>query len=63
MKKEIISTRNIKAFSGTPYSPALKIGNLVFISGQIPDSPDADIKKQTRQVLEKILGSSRSCGY
>lgn len=62
MKKEIISTRNIKAFSGAPYSPAIKIGDFVFISGQIPDNPDADIEKQTRQVLEKIRALVEAAG-
>lgn len=48
--------------SGAPYSPAVGIGNFVFISGQIPDNLDADIKKQTRQVLEKIKALAEAAG-
>jgi len=42
-----------------PYSQAVKIENLVFISGQLPINPEtkeikANIKEQTIQVLENI---------
>jgi 2-iminobutanoate/2-iminopropanoate deaminase len=43
-----------------PYSPALRAGNLLFLSGQVPMDPatghliDGDIAAQTRQVLENI---------
>lgn len=43
-----------------PYSPALRVGSLVFISGQIPLTPasgdlvDGDIRAQTRRVMENI---------
>ena len=38
MKKEIIVSEKVPAAIG-PYSPALKIGNLVFVSGQLPIDP------------------------
>ena len=43
-----------------PYSQAMKIGNLVFTSGQIPIDPKTgnveaqDIAGQTRQVMENL---------
>jgi len=42
-----------------PYSPAAKIGDLLFISGQIPllasgELVEGDFEKETRQVLENI---------
>ena len=36
--KEIISTQNAPAAIG-PYSQAVKAGNLLFVSGQIPWTP------------------------
>lgn len=59
MEKLVISTNQAPAAIG-PYSQAIKIGNLVFVSGQIPLLPatgeivQGDIKVQTRQVLENI---------
>ncbi|MBU5315789.1 RidA family protein [Clostridium bornimense] len=59
MEKEIISTINAPAAIG-PYSQAIKVGNLVFTSGQIPLIPSTgelvkyDIKKATVQCLENI---------
>ena len=43
-----------------PYSQAVRVGNTVYVSGQIPIDPKTgdivkgDIKVQTRQVLENI---------
>ena len=69
MEKSVISTKNAPAAIG-PYSQAIKVGNLVFISGQIPIIPATgeiirgDIKLQTRQALENlknILVAAGSC--
>jgi len=69
MEKSVISTKNAPAAIG-PYSQAIKAGNLVFISGQIPIIPATgeivrgDIKLQTKQVLENlknILDAAGSC--
>ncbi len=59
MLKEIIVTEKAPAAIG-PYSQAVKWGNLVFISGQIPLDPvtgetvAGDIKSQTLQVLKNL---------
>lgn len=59
MEKLVVSTNTAPAAIG-PYSQAIKVGNFVFISGQIPIIPASgelvrgDIKLQTRQVLENL---------
>jgi 2-iminobutanoate/2-iminopropanoate deaminase len=43
-----------------PYSPAVRSGNLLFVSGQVPIDPatgdmiDGDIAAQTRRVLDNV---------
>ncbi len=37
-----------------PYTPGIKVGNLLFISGQGPAQGAIDIKEQTTTTLEKI---------
>ena len=37
-----------------PYSPGIKVGNLLFISGQGPAESALDIESQTISTLEKI---------
>jgi 2-iminobutanoate/2-iminopropanoate deaminase len=43
-----------------PYSPAVRVGPLLFVSGQVPTDPatgnlvDGDIAIQTRQVMDNI---------
>jgi 2-iminobutanoate/2-iminopropanoate deaminase len=43
-----------------PYSPAVRVGNLLFVSGQIPLDPatgqlvDGDIRVQTSRVLDNV---------
>ena len=57
--KEIISTSNAPSAIG-PYSQAVKAGNLLFISGQIPLDPatgavvEGDVTVQTRRVLDNV---------
>ena len=59
MEKEIILSKKAPAVVG-PYSPALKVGNLIFASGQIPVDPktekmiEGDIEAKTRMVLENL---------
>ncbi|MBE7446162.1 MAG: RidA family protein [Planctomycetia bacterium] len=59
MERVVVSTNNAPAAIG-PYSQAIKAGDFVFLSGQIPILPatgevvQGDIKIQTRQVLENI---------
>ena len=57
--KKVISTPNAPAAIG-PYSQAIEVGNMVFLSGQIPVNPatgdvvEGGIKEQTTQVFENI---------
>lgn len=57
-KKEIQTDLAPQAIG--PYSQAIDLGDLVFISGQIPLNPetmevvDGGIKEQTRQVMENL---------
>lgn len=37
-----------------PYTPIIKAGNLIFISGQIPEQEIDGIREQTMNVLKKI---------
>ncbi|MFA6173509.1 MAG: RidA family protein [Kiritimatiellales bacterium] len=58
MKKELICTSNAPAPVG-PYSQAVKAGNTLYCSGQIPLNPSTGaipdgIDAQTRQVLENL---------
>ena len=59
MTKEIISTKNAPQAIG-PYSQAVKAGNLMFISCQIPLDPETgdlvsqSIEDQAKQVLENV---------
>ncbi|GJQ60646.1 MAG: RidA family protein [Candidatus Scalindua sp. AMX11] len=61
MQKRVISTNNAPGAIG-PYSQAIGLDNLLFISGQIPIDPGSgevvkgDIYEQTRQVLENLKG-------
>ena len=57
--KKVISTTKAPAAIG-PYSQAIKVGNLVYTSGQIPIDPatgvfvEGGIKEQTRQSLLNV---------
>lgn len=59
MSRSVISTAAAPAAIG-PYSQAIRTGNLVFVSGQIPLDPasgqlvEGDIRAQTRQVLGNL---------
>jgi len=67
MTKEIISTENAPQAIG-PYSQAVKAGNLMFISGQIPLNPKTgdlvaeSIEDQARQVLENVKSICEAAG-
>ena len=59
MEKEVKINHEAPAAIG-PYSPALKIGNLIFASGQIPIDPqtgeivEGGIEKQAEQSLQNL---------
>lgn len=67
MKKQI-STPNAPAAIG-PYSQAIKAGNTIYVSGQLPlvpatgAFPEGGIKEQTKQSLENIKAILESEGY
>jgi reactive intermediate/imine deaminase len=59
MSKQIISTADAPSAIG-PYSQAVRVGNTIWVSGQIPLDPATkelvrgDIEAQTRQVFENL---------
>ncbi len=59
MQKEIINTKEAPAAIG-PYNQAIKAGNLIITSGQIPIDPktgqivEGAIEEQTKQVLSNL---------
>jgi|SRR6185369_7098631 len=68
MNKHIISTVNAPSAIG-PYSQAVRAGNLLFVSGQIPIDPstgalieDKTIEAQTRRVLQNLLAIVEAAG-
>jgi len=67
MKKIIFTDDAPKAIG--PYSQAVEANGMLFISGQIPVNPEtgkiveADIKTQTKQVMENIGAILKEAGY
>jgi len=68
MNKEVISTPLGPSALG-PYSQAIRAGNLLFVSGQIPLDPstgqiipDKTIQAQTRRVLQNLLAIVSAAG-
>lgn len=65
--KKIISTTEAPAAVG-PYSQAVRVGSLMFCSGQIPLDPktqqmvEGDISAQARRVLENVTALLKSEG-
>jgi 2-iminobutanoate/2-iminopropanoate deaminase len=66
MEKEVIIAKKGIPPVG-PYSPGIKIGNFLFVSGQGPLDPDTkkvpdDFKEQVRVTLENIKGIVEAAG-
>ena len=67
MSKKVIFTEEAPKPIG-PYSQAIRAGNLIFLSGQIPIDPSTgemvrgEIQQKTRQVLENIKAVLASQG-
>jgi 2-iminobutanoate/2-iminopropanoate deaminase len=65
--REAISAPDAPAAIG-PYSPAIRAGNLLFISGQVPIDPatgaivGADITAQTDQVMRNLAALLKAAG-
>ena len=66
LQKEIISTNNAPSAIG-PYSQGIKIGDMIFTSGQIPVNPATgeivtEIKEATKQSLENVKAILEQAG-
>ena len=67
MRKQIVSTEQAPKAIG-PYSQAVRVGGLVFLSGQIPLDPASGeivpggAAEQTRQVMENLGAVLRASG-
>lgn len=67
MSRETVSTPDAPAAIG-PYSQAVRAGDLLFLSGQIPLDPhsgelvDGSIEVQTRRVLDNLAAVARAGG-
>ena len=67
MEKNVISTSKAPSAIG-PYSQAIRVGNFVFASGQIPIDPktglfvEGGIKEQTRQSLTNVKSILEEAG-
>lgn len=62
-----MSTKQVFGASHVPLSPAVRAGDFVFISGQVPVRPDGTmedggIEPQTRQVLENVKAALALAG-
>jgi reactive intermediate/imine deaminase len=67
MSREIIRTDQAPQAIGT-YSQAVKVGQTVYLSGQIPLAPESmtmvegDIKQQIRRVFDNLQAVARAAG-
>lgn len=67
MPKQAISSPDAPSAIG-PYSPAIRAGQLLFLSGQVALEPatgalvDGDVRAQTRRVMENIDALLRAGG-
>ena len=67
MSKTVLTTPMAPTAIG-PYSQAVRTGNLIFVSGQIPLDPasgrfvEGDIRTQTRQVLRNLSSILEAAG-
>jgi 2-iminobutanoate/2-iminopropanoate deaminase len=64
---ERISPPDVPAPRG-PYSPAVRAGDFIFVSGQVPIDPvtqqviSGDVRDETRQTLTNIMRILEGCG-
>lgn len=67
MSRSIIATDKAPAAIG-PYSQAVRVGNTVYFSGQIPLDPatgavvEGDIATQTRRVFDNLVAVAEAAG-
>lgn len=67
MSKEVITSAQAPKAIG-PYSSAIKVGNMLFVSGQIPVNPATgempdNIKDQAHQSLSNLKALVEASGY
>jgi 2-iminobutanoate/2-iminopropanoate deaminase len=69
MERTVVRTEAAPApFRGAPYSQAIRVGDLVFVSGQIAVSPETNevvgesIQEQTDQVLRNVSAILEAAG-
>jgi 2-iminobutanoate/2-iminopropanoate deaminase len=65
-RKEVIAPASLSP-AGAPLSPAIKVGPMVYVSGQVGRHPTTgqmgnDIREQTRNSLERIKAILESAG-
>ncbi len=66
-RRKIVTTRNAPSAIGT-YSQAVKVGNTVYVSGQIPLDPETmslvggDFRSQVVQVFDNLKAVSQAAG-
>jgi 2-iminobutanoate/2-iminopropanoate deaminase len=68
-EKHVVRTDSAPApFQGAPYSQAIRVGELVFVSGQLPVDPasgklvEGDITAQTERVLRNVGAILQAAG-
>ena len=60
MPKQQLRIDSSTSATASPYSPGLRVGDFIFVSGQVPRDPATGkivgetIEEQTKQVLENI---------
>lgn len=68
MKKSIVQTGNAPGAIG-PYSQAVKAGNMLFVSGQVPIDPETGnviiggIESETHRVMKNIEAILEAAGF
>lgn len=68
MGKKVINTEKAPAALG-PYSQAIEVNGMLFVSGQIPFVPETmtcisdDVQEQTKQALENVKAVLEEAGY
>jgi 2-iminobutanoate/2-iminopropanoate deaminase len=67
--KSVVRTESAPApFQGAPYSQAIVVGDLVFVSGQVPADPSSgeivggSITEQTERVMENVKAIVEAAG-
>ena len=68
MEKTVIRTENAPApFQGAPYNQAIRVGDLVFVAGQLGLKPgdtavEGDVAVQTEQVMRNLAAILEAAG-